>query len=313
LDLAAKTARTPDPINDEPKDRVLPSPVPPLGLSQKLDRFARRFVPATSYLSFNPLFKFVVDLVDVLPRLFWRELRAIPPNHMRIRVGAGNRFFTNQFYYLMQAETFWLFCFASKLVDLNSTIVDIGCGCGRFAHHLRDYKLLKTRFSGSYIGIDIDPEMLQWCSQKFDAPRFTFFRSPHGSKSYNQRGSEARYTLPIESESVDFVFSTSLFTHLLEPELVNYCQESLRTLKPGGHMLMYCFCLDYPPPSFGGRHTFSHWIGNAKIESLKLPEAAVAYTEAVLLDVVRSCGFTSVNIIGMSDSDESQSAILARK
>jgi SAM-dependent methyltransferase len=281
-------------------------------VQKRIDRFLRRLVPATSRLSFNPFFKVFVDLVDLPARLIWPEFRRLPPNHMRIRVGAGNRFITNQLYYLMQAEYFWLFCIASRLVGVDSNILDIGSGCGRFAHHLRDFRLLRTRYGGRYFGVDIDPEMLQWCSKNFDS-RFTFFHSPHSSQSYNQQGSAVQYVLPLERESIDFVFSTSLFTHLLEPELTNYCEESWRVLKPGGNMLMYCFCLDYPPPSYGGRHTFSHWIGNAKVESVKVPEAAVAYTEEFLVSLVKRCGFKSVKLIAMSDWEESQSAILAEK
>jgi len=46
-------------------------------------------------------------------------------------------------------------------------------------------------------------------------------------------------------DSVDFVFSTSLFTHLLENDLINYCREGYRVLKQGGSMAMYCFCINY--------------------------------------------------------------------
>jgi SAM-dependent methyltransferase len=276
------------------------------------DRLLRRIVPAASRLSYNPVFKLVVDTFDSVPRMIWPEFRPIPPNHMRIRVGS-RRLFTNHLRYLLQAEHFWLFCFAKGLVHLNSNIVDIGSGCGRYAHHLRDFRLLNSRYCGRYTGIDVDPEMLAWCAAHFDSPRFSFFHSPHASKSYNQTGSSSYCTLPVGDNSTDFVFSTSLFTHLLEPELVNYCEESLRVLKPGGSMLMYCFCLDYPPPTLGGRHSFRHSLGNASVESLKVPEAAVAYSEQFLISRIKSCGFHTVNLIGMSDSVEYQSAILARK
>jgi SAM-dependent methyltransferase len=278
-----------------------------------LARLSRRIIPSTSLLSHNPVFKLLVDSVDLLPRAFWPEFRELPPNHLRIRVGVGNRFFSNQVNYLRAAESFWLYCLNNGLIHLDSVIVDIGCGCGRFAHHLRDYSFKGSSFSGKYIGIDIDQEMLDWCSAHFHEPHFHFEHSTHASVSYHQSGSKERYVLSPDDESVDFVFSASLFTHLLEPELTNYCEESYRILKPGGKMLMYFFCLDYPPPTFGGRHTFQHQVGNARVESLKVPEAAVAYSEKFLVNLAREKGFGDARVIAGSSRTDWQTVLLAQK
>lgn len=269
------------------------------GLVKKsLERLGRRVVPSTSLLSHNILFKWLVNGVDLLPRLIWPEFRKLPPNHLRIRIGVGNRFFTNHLFYLQLAEPFWLRYMSTGAVREDSVIVDIGCGCGRFAHHLRDYRCQEYRFRGRYIGIDIDPEMLDWCRGHFDPERFQFMQSTHSSKSYHQIGqASARFVLPQPDQSVDFVFSTSLFTHLLEPELRNYFEETARVLKEDRLMVMSFFCLDYPPPTLGGRHTFSHSIGNARVESLKVPEAAVAYTEAFMLALAAEYGFSAAHVL----------------
>jgi len=271
-------------------------------MKKQLEHLARRIVPSTSLLSHNPLFKAVVNFSDLLPRAIWPEFRNLPPNHLRIRIGVGNRFFSNQTFYLGFAESFWLYYMGAGAIALDSTIVDIGCGCGRFAHHLRDFNYQDTHFTGKYIGVDIDPEMLAWCRDHFDAPRFDFLHSTHSSKSYNQSGGSTVYTIPVASQTVDFVFSQSLFTHLLEPELRNYMEESFRILKPGAHMVMSIFCLDYPPPTFGGRHTFSHKIGNASVESLAVHEAAVAYTEAFVVGLARQVGFCQASVVGRDPS-----------
>ncbi len=245
--------------------------------------------------------------------MIWKEFRKLPPNHLRIRVGVGNRFFSNQIFYLNVAESFWLYYMSTGAVSLNSTVVDIGCGCGRFSHHLRDFRYLDTRFTGQYIGVDIDPEMLHWCREHFDPSHFQFLHSTNASRSYKQSGaSDESYKIPIADESVDFVFSRSLFTHLLEPEMRNYLRESLRILKPGAHMVMSFFCLDYPPPTYGGRHTFSHRIGNASVESIEVPEAAVAYTEEFMVHLAREVGFSTVEVIGKA-AEIWQSDLVARR
>ena len=282
-------------------------------MRKSVERLARRIVPSTSLLSHNPLFKFLVDTSDPVPRAIWPEFRKLPPNHLRIRVGVANRFFSNQTLHLNGAEPFWLYFMAEGAVNFQSTIVDIGCGFGRYAHHLRDFRYQDTTFTGKYIGVDIDVEMLERCRRHFDAPRFEFLLSPHASKSYNRPGeSSSTYAIPVADQSADFVFSRSLFTHLLEPELRNYLEESFRIMKPGATMAMSIFCLDYPPPTYGGRHTFSHKIGNAAVESLAVPEAAVAYTESFIVNLTREIGFSQVEITG-KDFSVWQPDLVARK
>jgi SAM-dependent methyltransferase len=278
----------------------------------KFDRVLRKIIPSVARLTYNPIFKFLVNAVDVLPRRVYDEFSNIPPNHMRIRVGVANRIFTNHVFHLNEAKDFWFYALHSGLCRLDSQIVDIGCGCGRFAQHLRDYRFKQEVFSGRYVGIDIDNEMLDWCRCNFDSKRFEFHRSNHASKAYNvAEKADVDYVLPVGNESVDFVFSTSLFTHLLERELVNYCRESYRVLKPGCSMAMYCFSMDHPPPTLGDRHTFRFKIGNANVESISVPEAAVAYEEEFLFKVAREAGFrTAQMLVG---PDDWQPMLLCRK
>lgn len=277
-----------------------------------LEKTLRKFVPSVAALTYQPWFKIASRAFDVLPAMMFRELRGLPPNYMRIRIGAGNRLFSNQIMYLNGAKNFWYYMFAHGVVDTTSTVVDIGCGCGRYAHHMRDYVFKDETFSGRYIGIDIDQEMLEWCRTHFDAERFAFHHSTHQSKTYsNDSPGEKYYRVPMDDNSVDLVFSTSLYTHLLEDEIDNYTREAARILRPGGHMGMYVFSMDNPPPSFGSRHTFKHRMGAAYVESLACPEAAVAYDEAWLIESCRRAGFVDARIVTMKG--EYQPMLLARK
>lgn len=276
------------------------------------DKALRKIVPSSASLTYNPIVKRLLDFIDFIPGHMFKEFSNLPPNHLRIRVGVGNRIFANQVFYLNEGRNFWLHAFRSGLCRLDSHILDIGCGCGRFAQHLRDYNFKHEVFTGRYIGIDIDEEMLNWCGRNFDSERFEFHRSSDVNKVYNVSGeNNAAYILPIADESIDFVFSTSLFTHLLESELVNYCKESFRVLKAGGSMAMYCFSMDHLPPTFGDRFTFGFKIGNSYVESMAAPEAAVAYEESFLFKVAREAGFVAAEmLVGREDS---QPMLLGRK
>ena len=259
-------------------------------MSPLLTRIARKVVPSTARLTYNPLFGRALDIADWPARLLYPEFAKLPPNRMRVRIGVGNRVLFNHVEYLVGAKNFWLFAFARGLCRLDSTIIDLGCGCGRSASYLRDLELGGEQFAGRYYGIDIDAEMVAWCRANFD-DRFTFLEATGRSRTYSGSGGEP-FRVPLTDGSVDFVFSLSLFTHLLDAELLNYVRESSRLLRPGGATLQSFFSVENPPRTFGSRHTFAHRIGDARVESLRQPEAAVAYSERFLRDAFTEAGFS---------------------
>ena len=262
----------------------------------QFDRLLRRSFPSLSRLTYNPLFKFVVDVADAPLRYAFYETRKLPANHARIRIGVGNRLFNNHIDFIHRATNFWIDVALNQYITANSTILEIGVGCGRFAHILRDFSYYDLSFTGQYIGVDIDEEALAWCRQSFDK-RFRFHLSTDPSKSYHRETQRAEfYKIPEPDNSVDFVFSGSLFSHLLEREARNYLTESFRLLRPGGFASHSFFCMDQPPSTIGSRHTFSHKMGNAYVESLQQPEAAVAYSGAFMIDLAKEIGFTSAKI-----------------
>jgi SAM-dependent methyltransferase len=273
--------------------------------SKAVERLMRRVMPSAPRLSYNPLFRILGNTVSSALALPFSEFRGLPPNHLRVRVGVGNRIFNNHSLFVNIGTSFWHEFFANGYANANSDIVEIGCGCGRIASPLnQDY------FKGTYLGIDIDAEMVQYCRSHFPADRFTFRLSPHRSTVYGVENATHEDSAPFvigDPNSKDFIFSTSLFTHLLEEELRFYMRESFKALRPNGRIFMSFFCLDYV--NKGGRWTFSHQVGRAHVESAKYPEAAIAYTAQYIEEVARECEFREVSIHG----NPGQSALVARK
>jgi SAM-dependent methyltransferase len=268
-----------------------------------IEKLIRAFIPSSANLSYNPVFGVLGDAISAFPSLLYPEFRGLPPNHLRVRVGVGNKLLFNQAYHLQVGAGFWQNWLSSCYVKASSDILEIGCGCGRIAHHLRG-----NWFVGSYVGIDIDRESLQWCTSHFPSEKFTFLPSPHVSATYASHSVDESTPIAFpEDWEKDFIYSTSLYTHLLETELANYTRESFRVLRPNGTMYMTFFCLD--SVELGKRWTFKHKIGEAFVESIKYPEAAVAYTREFIERLCYSVGFSQVSIIG----NRGQSALICRK
>jgi len=55
----------------------------------------RKFVPSVARISYNPVVKMAGNAIAGLLSLPFTELRGLPPNHLRIRIGVGNRILAN--------------------------------------------------------------------------------------------------------------------------------------------------------------------------------------------------------------------------
>ncbi len=95
-----------------------------------------------------------------------------------------------------------------------STVVDLGCGTGRFT------ELLATHFDAEVIGIDPSGRMLDQARRKPVA----------GNVMFRQASADA---LPLPDGSVDLTFMSQVYHHLADPLAV--ARECGRVLRCGGH------------------------------------------------------------------------------
>ena len=109
----------------------------------------------------------------------------------------------------------------SQGVKSGMDLLDFGCGSGRLAYALAKDVQLK-----SYVGIDIIPEFLRYAEEKCPKPyKFILNNS---------------LSIPLSSYQFDFVVGFSIFTHLLQAEIMIYSEEIFNLLKPGG-IFLYSF------------------------------------------------------------------------
>ena len=125
----------------------------------------------------------------------------------------------------------------------RDAVLDIGCGVGRMAVPLTRYLR-----DGRYEGIDIKEEGIRWCQSHISTafPNFNFKVADIYNTTYNPRGQfqASAYRFPYSDETFDFIFLTSVFTHLLPEDAANYLNEIGRMLKPGGRLFGTWFLLD---------------------------------------------------------------------
>lgn len=176
----------------------------------------------------------------------------------------------------------------------NERVLDIGCGCGRMALPLSDY----LGRDGLYVGMDITARPVLWCRQNIAShhPNFMFLHMDLYNTRYNPTGRyrAGDYTFPFKDESFDFIFLTSVFTHLLPDDVANYLDEIARLLQPAGRALATFFLLNQTQQALAGQGrnqvNFQYGSGPYRMRSDSLPESAVAYEETFLRQMLKERG-----------------------
>jgi SAM-dependent methyltransferase len=126
----------------------------------------------------------------------------------------------------------------------DARVLDVGCGTGRLAVALTGYLT-----GGSYRGFDIVPSAVRWCQGEITPryPSFKFDLAQIANSHYNPEGDlqAAAFRFPYDDASFDFVCATSVFTHMLPAEFLNYMSEIARVLAPRGSLLGTFFLLNH--------------------------------------------------------------------
>lgn len=181
------------------------------------------------------------------------------------------------------------------------TLIDLGCGIGRDAFQILEY----LRGDGRYVGVDVTRDSIEWCRRHITPKyrRFTFHHVDAYNELYNPFGRRQTtdFRLPVADSSVDRITLASVFTHLLEHEVVHYMREFRRVLKPDG--LAYAtFFLHSPEAIEAARTTgttqwaatFEHPLGEGVYgNDPSYPRGAVSYTDATMRRMMQQSGLAT--------------------
>ena len=111
------------------------------------------------------------------------------------------------------------FCLLRQLgLKPEHTVIDAGCGSGRLAIKLKDF------LTGTFIGIDVVPDLFEYARRVCGREDWRFYAAP-GT------------TIPEPDASADFITFFSVFTHLHHEETFRYLADARRVIRPGGHIV----------------------------------------------------------------------------
>jgi SAM-dependent methyltransferase len=174
-------------------------------------------------------------------------------------------------------------------------VLDVGCGIGRMARPLAEF--LDVR--GAYEGFDVVRIGIDWCQKNITplCANVRFRTADVYNSVYNPCGAfdANEYVFPYKSQSFDYVFLTSVFTHMLPAGVENYLREISRVLKVDGTCLITYFLQNAETQRFAadgqGHFIFKHrrdgyWIAHPELAD----EQAICFDEDYVLDLYRRCG-----------------------
>jgi SAM-dependent methyltransferase len=217
---------------------------------------------------------------------------------------------------------------------MNQTLLDIGCGTGRFASHLLGAPHF---FQGEYYGFDIHPQAIDWANANIAArhPNVEFKCVDLSNTCYNPKGKlQAKsFSFPYPDNKFDFVFACSVFTHLLPPATRNYLGQIGRVLKPGGKALLTIFLLDGYPETLTetGQEVWKEFLKDLNcgpdwhhhdvysVIHEDIPEALIAYQESAVKSMLHKDGGLTLEKIhhggwtGRADHLSVQDIMIVRK
>jgi SAM-dependent methyltransferase len=176
----------------------------------------------------------------------------------------------------------------------DESVLDVGSGGGRVAIPLSEYLT-----EGRYEGFDTSAPDVRWCQEHITprAPNFNFQHVNILNRTYNKGGTIAPrdFRFPYGDAEFDFLWLTSIFTHMLPEDIEHYFGEIRRVLRPGGRWLATWFVLDDDALRLMNEgksfYDFEHDLGAYRVVNPDQHEDAIAFPAEFVFGLYERFGF----------------------
>lgn len=247
-----------------------------------MKRFLYYLLPAPIRLFARRLYFLPIDAIDSILK---RRPKGVPPRG-KIFIGHGD--------YVKVGEKYLGYFQELAGLQPNHAVLDVGCGIGRMAVPLTHYLDNK----GSYDGFDIVKSGIDWCIRNISKnhPNFHFLYTGLYNQLYNtsDKDDASNFNFPYENAKFDFVFLTSVFTHMMPAEVEHYINEIGRVMKPGATCLISFFIVNCESEDLMIKKpthmNFPINKGFYRLHSAQVDTANVAYDEEWLLEKMGNAG-----------------------
>ncbi len=277
-----------------------------ISLPKNLKKFLKPLYNIIQLTKFNAL--------DAIDNMMGRKDPLIPPRRM-IFIGDGD--------YKKIGEEFLNYFVELGSLLPNHKVLDVGCGIGRMALPLTKYLSSK----GEYCGFDIVEDGINWCNNNFTSayPNFHFMHSDIYNKTYNPNGKElsSNYNFKYENDFFDFVFLTSVFTHMETNDVKKYLEEISRVTKKNGTCLITFFLINEVSDMLinekkSTRNLIYPIDQYSRALSKEVPEHAIGFNEDFIKELYGKNNFSIEKILygswcGREQFRSYQDIIIARK
>lgn len=259
-------------------------------------------------------------IIDYVDWILGRAGEFTPPRHLIRAAGIGGNS-AAEFKDLGKKQL--RYCVQLAALKADETILEVGCGIGRFAAALTKY-LSQT---GRYEGFDIGGVGIGWCQSRITpkCPNFRFRRVDVFNRDYNPGGSliPSQYKFPYDDESFDLVFAYSVFTHMIQLDFEHYLSEISRVLKTNGRSVISFLLINPESEQLldAGQSVIDlrYRAGHSRFFDKNVPEKTVGHGEEYVRGTYRKAGLEVVEPVwygywpGRREFLNAQDIIVSRK
>ncbi|RIH99837.1 class I SAM-dependent methyltransferase [candidate division NPL-UPA2 bacterium Unc8] len=184
----------------------------------------------------------------------------------------------------------------------NHKVLDVGCGIGRMSVPLTEY----LSNEGEYYGFDIVEMGINWCKKNITNiyPNFNYEHSDIYNKMYNPKGVEksSDYKFNYNDNFFDFVFLTSVFTHMHTQDINRYLEEISRVMKTRCRCLITFFLMNAESIALiKNKESTQNLIykidNNSFAKDKNIPESAIGFNEDYIKELLNKNGLNLIQPI----------------